>query len=148
MRMYFNEDIDISKLKTYKDIQNLRRNNENDYKELDKLYYYGGEKENNHICKILDQYHEKIHLRREFFEGQSVDKGILTGTADPKEVDKIDKEIEDRGRKSREANIAYLNSKEHEEELARFKREAKEEEKAKAEKKGMKRQKRKQMQKL
>ena len=136
MRMYFNEDIDISKLKTYKDIQNLRRNNENDYKELDKLYYYGGEKENNHICKILDQYHEKIHLRREFFEGQSVDKGILTGTADPKEVDKIDKEIEDRGRKSREANIAYLNSKEHEEELARFKREAKEEEeKAKAEKK-------------
>lgn len=136
MRMYFNEDIDISKIKTYKDIQNLRRNNENDYKELDKLYYYGGEKENNHICKILDQYHEKIHLRREFFEGQSVDKGILTGTADPKEVDKIDKEIEDRGRKSREANIAYLNSKEHEEELARFKREAKEEEeKAKAEKK-------------
>lgn len=136
MRMYFNEDIDISKLKTYKDIQNLRRNNENDYKELDKLYYYGGEKENNHICKILDQYHEKIHLRREFFEGQSVDKGILTGTADPKEVDKIDKEIEDRGRKSREANIAYLNSKEYEEELARFRREAKEEEeKAKAEKK-------------
>lgn len=134
--VFFNEDIDISKLKTYKDIQNLRRNNENDYKELDKLYYYGGEKENNHICKILDQYHEKIHLRREFFEGQSVDKGILTGTADPKEVDKIDKEIEDRGRKSREANIAYLNSKEHEEELARFKREAKEEEeKAKAEKK-------------
>lgn len=136
MKMYFNEDIDISKIKTYKDIQNLRRNSENDFKELDKLYYYGGEKENKHICKILDQYHEKIHLRREFFEGQSVDKGILIGTADPKEVDKIDNEIEDRGRKSREATIAYLNSKEHEEELARFKREAKEEEeKAKAEKK-------------
>lgn len=136
MRMYFNEDIDISKIKTWKDVQNLRRGNENDFKELDKLYYYGGEKENKHICKILDQYHEKIHLRREFFEGQSVDKGILIGTADPKEVDKIDNEIEDRGRKSREATIAYLNSKEHEEELARFKREAKEEEeKAKAEKK-------------
>lgn len=39
MRMYFNEDIDISKIKTYKDIQNLRRNSENDFKELDKLYY-------------------------------------------------------------------------------------------------------------
>ena len=36
MRMFFfNEDIDISKLKTYKDIQNLRRNSESDFKELD-----------------------------------------------------------------------------------------------------------------
>lgn len=70
MRMFFNEDIDISKLKTYKDIQNLRRNSESEYKELDKLYYYGGEKENKHLCKLLDQYHEKIHLRREFYEGQ------------------------------------------------------------------------------
>lgn len=32
MKMYFNEDIDISKIKTYKDIQNLRRGSENDLK--------------------------------------------------------------------------------------------------------------------
>lgn len=101
MRMYFNEDIDISKIKTWKDVQNLRRGSENDFKELDKLYYYGGEKENKHLCKLLDQYHEKIHLRREFYEGQSVDKGLLTGTADPKEVDKIDNEIEARAKKIR-----------------------------------------------
>ena len=134
MRMFFfNEDIDISKLKTYKDIQNLRRNSESEYKELDKLYYYGGEKENKHLCKLLDQYHEKIHLRREFYEGQSVDKGLLTGTADPKEVDKIDNEIEARAKKDQEARHAYLNSKEHEEELARFDEENKEKAKAEAE---------------
>lgn len=133
MRMFFfNEDIDISKLKTYKDIQNLRRNSESDFKELDKLYYYGGEKENSHICKILDQYHEKLHLRREFFEGQSVDKGLLTGTADPKEVDKIDKEIEDRSKKNYEVRVAYANSKERAEELDRFRQEAKEKAEAEA----------------
>ena len=30
MIIYFNEDIDISKLKTWKDIQNLYRNSKND----------------------------------------------------------------------------------------------------------------------
>lgn len=44
MIMYFNEDIDISKIKTWKDVQNLRRNNENDYKELRKTFGYDGEK--------------------------------------------------------------------------------------------------------
>ena len=44
MRMYFNEDIDISKIKTWKDVQNLRRNNENDYKELQDTFGYDGEK--------------------------------------------------------------------------------------------------------
>lgn len=35
MIMYFNEDIDISKLKTWKDIQNLRRDiGKNGYKEF------------------------------------------------------------------------------------------------------------------
>ena len=44
MIMYFNEDIDISKIKTWKDVQNLRRNNENDFKELNDTFGYDGEK--------------------------------------------------------------------------------------------------------
>lgn len=44
MRMYFNEDIDISKIKTWKDVQNLRRSSENDFKELNNTFGYDGEK--------------------------------------------------------------------------------------------------------
>lgn len=44
MRMYFNEDIDISKIKTWKDVQNLRRSSEKDYKELNNTFGYDGEK--------------------------------------------------------------------------------------------------------
>lgn len=133
MRMYFNEDIDISKIKTWKDVQNLRRGSENDFKELNNTFGYDGEKKNNHIIKLIDQYLEKVRLRREFYDGESVDKGLLIGTTDPKKVDQLDDEIENRAKKDYEARVAYANSKERAEELARFKKEAKEEEKAKAE---------------
>lgn len=133
MRMYFNEDIDISKIKTWKDVQNLRRGSEKDYKELNNTFGYDGEK-NSHIIKLIDQYLEKVRLRREFYDGESVDKGLLIGTTDPKKVDQLDDEIENRSKKDYEARVAYANSKERAEELARFKKEAKEEEeKAKAE---------------
>lgn len=135
MRMYFNEDIDISKIKTWKDVQNLRRNNENEYRQLRKTFGFDGEKENKRISELISQYHERIRLRREFYEGQ-LDEKTINGIGDPKKVDQMDNDMDNRMKKGREANIAYLNSKEHEEELARFKREAKEEEeKAKAEKK-------------
>lgn len=85
---------------------------------------------------MIDQYLEKVRLRREFYDGESVDKGLLIGTTDPKKVDQLDDEIENRAKKDYEARVAYANSKERAEELARFKKEAKEEEeKAKAEKK-------------
>lgn len=38
MIMYFNEDIDISKIKTWKDVQNLRRGSEKDFKELNDTF--------------------------------------------------------------------------------------------------------------
>lgn len=134
MRMYFNEDIDISKIKTWKDVQNLRRGSEKDFKELNDTFGYDGEKKNNHIIKLIDQYLEKVRLRREFYDGESVDKDLLIGTTDPKKVDQLDDEIENRAKKDYEARVAYANSKERAEELARFKKEAKEEkEKAKAE---------------
>lgn len=82
---------------------------------------------------MIHQYLEKVRLRREFYEGESVDKGLLIGTADPKKVDNLDNEIENRAKKDHEARVAYLNSKEHEEELAGFKKEAKEKAKAEAE---------------
>jgi len=83
---------------------------------------------------LIDQYLEKVRLRREFYDGESVDKGLLIGTTDPKKVDQLDDEIENRAKKDYEARVAYANSKERAEELARFKKEAKEEEeKAKAE---------------
>lgn len=83
---------------------------------------------------MIDQYLEKVRLRREFYDGESVDKGLLIGTTDPKKVDQLDDEIENRAKKDYEARVAYANSKERAEELARFKKEAKEEEeKAKAE---------------
>lgn len=82
---------------------------------------------------MIDQYLEKVRLRREFYDGESVDKGLLLGTTDPKKVDNLDNEIEDRAKKDYEARIAYVNSKEHEEELARFKKEAKEKAAAEAE---------------
>lgn len=136
MIMYFNEDIDISKIKTWKDVQNLRRGSEKDFKELNDTFGYDGEKKNNHIIKLIDQYLEKVRLRREFYDGESVDKDLLIGTTDPKKVDQLDDEIENRAKKDYEARVAYANSKERTEELARFKKEAKEEEeKAKAEKK-------------
>ena len=134
MIMYFNEDIDISKIKTWKDVQNLRRGSEKDFKELNDTFGYDGEKKNNHIIKLIDQYLEKVRLRREFYDGESVDKDLLIGTTDPKKVDQLDDEIENRAKKDYEARVAYANSKERAEELARFKKEAKEEEeKAKAE---------------
>ena len=126
MKMYFNEDIDISKIKTWKDVQNLRRGSEKDYKELNNTFGYDGEKKNNHIIKLIDQYLEKVRLRREFYDGESVDKGLLIGTTDPKKVDQLDDEIENRAKKDYEARAAYANSKERAEELARFKKEAKE----------------------
>lgn len=126
MIMYFNEDIDISKIKTWKDVQNLRRGSEKDFKELNDTFGYDGEKKNNHIIKLIDQYLEKVRLRREFYDGESVDKDLLIGTTDPKKVDQLDDEIENRAKKDYEARVAYANSKEREEELARFKKEAKE----------------------
>lgn len=126
MIMYFNEDIDISKIKTWKDVQNLRRGSEKDFKELNDTFGYDGEKKNNHIIKLIDQYLEKVRLRREFYDGESVDKDLLIGTTDPKKVDQLDDEIENRAKKDYEARVAYANSKERAEELARFKKEAKE----------------------
>lgn len=126
MKMYFNEDIDISKIKTWKDVQNLRRGSEKDFKELNDTFGYDGEKKNNHIIKLIDQYLEKVRLRREFYDGESVDKDLLIGTTDPKKVDQLDDEIENRAKKDYEARVAYANSKERAEELARFKKEAKE----------------------
>jgi hypothetical protein len=81
---------------------------------------------------LIDQYLEKVRLRREFYDGESVDKDLLIGTTDPKKVDQLDDEIENRAKKDYEARVAYANSKERAEELARFKKEAKKEEKAKA----------------
>ena len=81
---------------------------------------------------MIDQYLEKVRLRREFYDGESVDKDLLIGTTDPKKVDQLDDEIENRAKKDYEARVAYANSKERAEELARFKKEAKKEEKAKA----------------
>lgn len=134
MRMYFNEDIDISKIKTWKDVQNLRRGSENDFKELRDTFGYTGNKVNERIAELIFQYNEKVRLRREFYDGESVDKDLLIGTTDPKKVDQLDDEIENRAKKDYEARVAYANSKERAEELARFKKEAKEEEeKAKAE---------------
>lgn len=132
MKMYFNEDIDISKIKTWKDVQNLRRNSENDYKELRDTFGYDGEKKNDHISKLISQYNEKVRLRREFYDGESVDKGLILGTIAPQKVDQLDSEIENGSKKDHEARIAYANSKKHAKELARFKKEAKKEEKAKA----------------
>lgn len=80
---------------------------------------------------MIDQYLEKVRLRREFYDGESVDKGLLIGTTDPKKVDQLDDEIENRAKKDYEARVAYANSKERAEELARFKKEAKEEEERK-----------------
>lgn len=135
MRMYFNEDIDISKIKTWKDVQNLRRGSENDFKELRDTFGYTGNKVNERIAELIFQYNEKVRLRREFYEGKSVDKNLILGTADSKKVDQIDKEMEDSAKKAQEARHAYLNSKEFDEERARFRKEAEEEakEKAKAE---------------
>lgn len=73
---------------------------------------------------MIDQYLEKVRLRREFYDGESVDKGLLIGTTDPKKVDQLDDEIENRAKKDYEARVAYANSKERTEELARFKKEA------------------------
>ena len=129
--MYFNEDIDISKIKTWKDVQNLRRGSENDFKELRDTFGYTGNKVNERIAELIFQYNEKVRLRREFYEGKSVDKGLLIGTTDPKKVDQLDDEIENRSKKDYEARVAYANSKERAEELARFKKEAKEEEERK-----------------
>lgn len=136
MRMYFNEDIDISKIKTWKDVQNLRRGSENDFKELRDTFGYTGNKVNERIAELIFQYNEKVRLRREFYEGKSVDKNLILGTADSKKVDQIDKEMEDSAKKAQEARHAYLNSKEFDEERARFRKEAEEEakEKEKAEK--------------
>lgn len=75
---------------------------------------------------MIDQYLEKVRLRREFYDGESVDKDLLIGTTDPKKVDQLDDEIENRAKKDYEARVAYANSKERAEELARFKKEAKE----------------------
>lgn len=80
---------------------------------------------------MIDQYLEKVRLRREFYDGESVDKGLLIETTDPKKVDQLDDEIENRAKKDYEARVAYANSKERAEELARFKKEAKEEEERK-----------------
>lgn len=82
---------------------------------------------------MIHQYLEKVRLRREFYEGQPVDKGVLLGTADSKKVDQIDKEMEDHAKKAQEARYAYWNSKETEEMYDRFKKEAEEKEKAEAE---------------
>ena len=131
MRMYFNEDIDISKIKTWKDVQNLRRGSENDFKELRDTFGYTGNKVNIRIAELIFQYNEKVRLRREFYEGKSVDKNLILGTADSKKVDQIDKEMEDRAKKDQEARRAYLNSKEFDEERARFRKEAEEEAEAK-----------------
>lgn len=131
MRMYFNEDIDISKIKTWKDVQNLRRGSENDFKELRDTFGYTGNKVNERIAELIFQYNEKVRLRREFYEGKSVDKNLILGTADSKKVDQIDKEMEDSAKKAQEARHAYLNSKEFDEERARFRKEAEEEAKAK-----------------
>lgn len=90
-------------------------------------------KKNNHIIKLIDQYLEKVRLRREFYDGESVDKDLLIGTTDPKKVDQLDDEIENRAKKDYEARVAYANSKEREEELARFKKEVKEKAAAEAE---------------
>lgn len=131
MRMYFNEDIDISKIKTWKDVQNLRRGSENDFKELRDTFGYTGNKVNERIAELIFQYNEKVRLRREFYEGKSVDKNLILGTADSKKVDQIDKEMEDSAKKAQEARHAYLNSKEFDEERARFRKEAEEEAEAK-----------------
>lgn len=131
MRMYFNEDIDISKIKTWEDVQNLRRSSENDFKELRDTFGYTGNKVNERIAELIFQYNEKVRLRREFYEGKSVDKNLILGTADPKKVDQIDKEMEDSAKKAQEARHAYLNSKEFDEERARFRKEAEEEAEAK-----------------
>lgn len=90
-------------------------------------------KKNNHIIKLIDQYLEKVRLRREFYDGESVDKDLLIGTTDPKKVDQLDDEIENRAKKDYEARVAYANSKERAEELARFRKEAKEKDAAEAE---------------
>lgn len=84
MKMYFNEDIDISKIKTWKDVQNLRRGSENDFKELRDTFGYTGNKVNERIAELIFQYNEKVRLRREFYEGKSVDKNLILGTADSK----------------------------------------------------------------
>ena len=126
MRMYFNEDIDISKIKTWKDVQNLRRGSENDFKELRDTFGYTGNKVNERIAELIFQYNEKVRLRREFYEGESVDKDLLIGTTDPKKVDQLDDEIENRAKKDYETRVAYANSKQRAEELARFKKKAKE----------------------
>lgn len=131
MRMYFNEDIDISKIKTWKDVQNLRRGSENDFKELRDTFGYTGNKVNERIAELIFQYNEKVRLRREFYEGKSVDKNLILGTADSKKVDQIDKEMEDSAKKAQETRHAYLNSKEFDEERARFRKEAEEEAEAK-----------------
>lgn len=131
MIMYFNEDIDISKIKTWKDVQNLRRGSENDFKELRDTFGYTGNKVNERIAELIFQYNEKVRLRREFYEGKSVDKNLILGTADSKKVDQIDKEMEDSAKKAQEARHAYLNSKEFDEERARFRKEAEEEAEAK-----------------
>ena len=97
--MYFNEDIDISKLKTWKDIQNLRRSNENDYKNLLKTYGYNGDKENDHMIKLIDQYREKVRLRREFYGDKPEYKDLINGKADPKKLDQLDDQLADKSKK-------------------------------------------------
>lgn len=105
MRMYFNEDIDISKIKTWEDVQNLRRSSENDFKELRDTFGYTGNKVNERIAELIFQYNEKVRLRREFYEGKSVDKNLILGTADPKKVDQIDKEMDDSAKKLRKQGM-------------------------------------------
>ena len=133
MRMYFNEDIDISKIKTWKDVQNLRRGSENDFKELRDTFGYTGNKVNERIAELIFQYNEKVRLRREFYEGKSVDKNLILGTADSKKVDQIDKEMEDSAKKAQEARHAYWNSEKTKEMYNRFDEENKEKAKAEAE---------------
>lgn len=131
--MYFNEDIDISKIKTWKDVQNLRRGSENDFKELRDTFGYTGNKVNERIAELIFQYNEKVRLRREFYEGKSVDKNLILGTADSKKVDQIDKEMEDSAKKAQEARHAYWNSEKTKEMYNRFDEENKEKAKAEAE---------------
>lgn len=81
---------------------------------------------------MIHQYHEKVRIRREFYDDDPKYENLALGIADPKKVDQLDKEIEDRAKKNNDARIAYINSKEHEEELARFRKEAKEKEETEA----------------
>lgn len=79
---------------------------------------------------MISQYHEQIRLRREFYEGKSVDEKVINGTGDPKKVDQIDKEMEDHAKKAQEARHAYWNSEETKEMYNRFRKEDKEKKEA------------------